>query len=130
MPPPFQRREHHEQIGDAIALVFVIVTRLASRLRGDRRARLDDQLLRGFVEAHERTLRITRPLIDLQHVFHVGDKGQMGVESITRQIVIASRPHGRPQADNFRLEQAGMAPIPPDSGCCECSLLYGRKAFE
>jgi len=46
----------HEQIGDAIAFVFVIVTRLASRLGGDRRARLDDQLLRGFVEAHERTL--------------------------------------------------------------------------
>src|ERR1700675_4751178 len=39
-PPPFQRREHHEQIGDAIAFVFVIVTRLASWLRGDRRARL------------------------------------------------------------------------------------------
>jgi hypothetical protein len=32
-PPPFQRREHHEQIGDAIAFVFVIVTRLASPLR-------------------------------------------------------------------------------------------------
>src|SRR5208337_2489575 len=55
MPPPFQRREHHEQIGDAIAFVFVIVTRLASRLRGDRRARLDDQLFRGLVEAHHRT---------------------------------------------------------------------------
>src|SRR5258708_8793258 len=79
MPPPFQRGEHHEQIGDAIAFVFVIVTRLASRLRGDRRARLDDQLLRGFVEAHERTLRIVRPLIDLQHVFHVGHKGRAGV---------------------------------------------------
>src|SRR5271169_172905 len=79
MPPPFQRREHHEQIGDAIAFVFVIVTRLASRLRRDRRARLDDQLLRGFVEAHERTLRIVRPLIDLQHVFHIGDKGRAGV---------------------------------------------------
>src|SRR5262252_1624578 len=78
-PPPFQRREHHEQIGDTIAFVFVIVTRLASRLRRDRSARLDDQLLRGFVEAHERTLRIVRPLIDLQHLFHVGDKGRAGV---------------------------------------------------
>src|SRR5271156_50830 len=79
MPPPFQRRERHEQIGDAIAFVFVVVTRLASWLRGDRSPRLDDQLLRGFVEAHERTLRIVRPLIDLQHVFHVGDKGRAGV---------------------------------------------------
>src|ERR1019366_1033838 len=66
-------------IGDAIAFVFIVVTRLASRLRGDRRARLDDQLLGGLVETHERTLRIVRPLIDLQHVFHVGDKGRAGV---------------------------------------------------
>jgi hypothetical protein len=50
MPPAFQRREHHEQIGDAIAFVFVIVA-LVVRFGGDRRARLDDQLLRGFVEA-------------------------------------------------------------------------------
>ena len=34
---PFQRREHHEQIGDAIAFVFVIVTRWLSRFGGDRR---------------------------------------------------------------------------------------------
>ena len=68
MPPAFQRREHHEQIGDAIAFVFVIVARWLSRFGGDRRARLDDQLLRGFVEAHERALRIVRPLIDFQDV--------------------------------------------------------------
>src|ERR1700693_85356 len=66
-------------MGDAIAFVFVIVTRLASRLRRDRRARLNDQLLGGLVETHERTPRIVRPLIDLQHVFHVGDKSRAGV---------------------------------------------------
>src|SRR5438045_2673957 len=69
----------HEQIGDAIAFVFVIVTRWLSRFSGDRRARLDDQLLGGFVEAHERTLRIVRPLIDFQQVFHGGDKGRVSV---------------------------------------------------
>jgi hypothetical protein len=55
------------------------MTRLASLLRRDRRARLNDQLLGCLVETHERTLRIVRPLIDLQHVFHVGDKGRAGV---------------------------------------------------
>src|SRR6516164_11679367 len=55
------------------------MTRLASLLRGDRRARLNDQLLGSLVETHQRTLRIVRPLIDLQHVFHVGDKGRAGV---------------------------------------------------
>src|SRR6266496_816140 len=78
-PPAFQRREHHEQIGDAIAFVFVIVTRWLSRFGGDRRARVDDQLLRGFVEAHERALRIVRSLIDFQDVFHGGDKRRVGV---------------------------------------------------
>ena len=79
--PAFQRREHHEQIGDAIAFVFVIVTRWLSRFGGDRRARVEDQLLRGFVEAHERALpRIVRSLIDFQDVFHGGgDKRRVGV---------------------------------------------------
>src|SRR5258707_1338376 len=80
--PGRKARHDYEYERNGVAnlfMVFVIVTRLASRLRGDRRARLDDQLLRGFVEAHERTLRIVRPLIDLQHVFHVGHKGRAGV---------------------------------------------------
>jgi NADPH-dependent curcumin reductase CurA len=34
-------------------------------------------------------------------------------ESTTRQIVLAGRPHGRPQADNFRLEQVAMPTTPP-----------------
>src|SRR6516164_8841158 len=67
------------RIGDAIAFVFVIVTRWLSRFGGDRRARVDDQLLRGFVEAHERALRIVRSLIDFQDVFHGGDKRRVGV---------------------------------------------------
>ena len=50
-----------------------------SRFGGDRRARVDDQLLRGFVEAHERALRIVRSLIDFQDVFHGGDKRRVGV---------------------------------------------------
>jgi hypothetical protein len=73
--PDFQRREHHEQIGQAIALVFVIVTHLASGCGGNRSARLEDHLLRGLVETHHRALGIMRPLIDLQHVFHISDEG-------------------------------------------------------
>jgi len=49
-PPAFERREHHEQIGHAIALVFVVVRLLLSGV-ADRRARLDDELLRRFIEA-------------------------------------------------------------------------------
>ena len=60
-PPSFQRREHHEQIGDAVTFVFVIVTRLASGRGGNGRARLDDHLLGGLVETNHRALRIMRP---------------------------------------------------------------------
>ena len=77
--PAFQRREHHEQIGDAVAFVFVIVTRLASGRGGNGRARLDDHLLRGLVEAHHGPPRIMRSLIDFQHVFHVGDETRAGM---------------------------------------------------
>ena len=41
--------------------------------------RRGSQLLRGFVEAHERALRIVRSLIDFQDVFHGGDKRRVGV---------------------------------------------------
>src|SRR6266487_19632 len=59
--------------------IFVIVTRWLCRFGGDRRARVDDQLLRGFVEAHERALRIVRSLIDFQDVFHGGNKRRVVV---------------------------------------------------
>ena len=77
--PAFQRREHHEQMGHAIALVFVIVARFASGRRGNGSARLDDHLLRGLVETHHRAPRIMRSLIDFQHVFHIGDEASAGL---------------------------------------------------
>ena len=55
------------------------MTRFASRRSGKRGARLDDHLLRGLVEAHHRAQRIVRPLIDFQHVFHIGDEAGAGL---------------------------------------------------
>src|SRR5664280_417278 len=78
-PPAFERREQHEQIRDSITLVLVVVARLAPRLSGNSRARLKDQLFRGFVETHDGALGITRPLVDFQHVFHVGNEGRVGL---------------------------------------------------
>jgi len=69
----------YEQIGHTIARVFVIVTHLASGFGGNRFARFHNQLLGGFVEAHDGALGIARSVIDLQHVFHAGDKGRAGV---------------------------------------------------
>ena len=44
-PPAFQRREHHEQIGRAIALILVVKACGSPWLGRDRHARFGDQLL-------------------------------------------------------------------------------------
>ena len=43
--PAFERSKHHEQVGGAVSLVFVIATRRTSRFHRDRHARLGEQLL-------------------------------------------------------------------------------------
>ena len=43
--PALEWREQHEQVGGAVALVFVIDTGRLSRLHRDRHARLGDELL-------------------------------------------------------------------------------------
>ena len=42
--PAFERREQHEKIGGAVALVFVVVTGRAARFHRDRQARLGEEL--------------------------------------------------------------------------------------
>src|SRR5271167_3739012 len=77
--PALQRREHHEYIGHAVAFVFVIVWGFSSRLGGDRRTRLDDQLLGRFIQTDQRAIGVTRLLLGFQHVFHGGDEAGVGV---------------------------------------------------
>ena len=45
MAPAFERGKHHEEVGGAVALVFVITTGWASRFHRDRQARLGEKLL-------------------------------------------------------------------------------------
>ncbi|MGC8476287.1 MAG: hypothetical protein ACP5NP_08030 [Acetobacteraceae bacterium] len=45
MPPSFQRREHHEQVGCTVALVLIIMPREMAWLHRDRHARFGDELL-------------------------------------------------------------------------------------
>src|SRR5271166_2363292 len=78
MAPALQRREDHEEIGDAVALIFVVVSRGLSRLGWDRRTGLGNQLLGGLVQAHQRTGGISRLLVGFQHVFHGGDEARAG----------------------------------------------------
>src|SRR5258708_1885960 len=57
--PAFERSKHHEEIGGAIALVLVIETGRASRFHRDRHARFGNELLRGLVEANQRTIAVS-----------------------------------------------------------------------
>src|SRR5882762_726406 len=70
MAPAFERREHHEKVGGAVALVLVIETGRASRFHRDRHARFGDELLRCLVQTNQRAMGIAWPRIDGQHVFH------------------------------------------------------------
>jgi hypothetical protein len=70
MPPTFERREHHEEIGRAVALVFVIEPRWPPLFHLDRSAHFGSQLLRGLVQANQRNIGIARPRVYGQHVFH------------------------------------------------------------
>src|SRR5271166_2769852 len=45
LAPAFERREHHEEIGGAVARVLIVATRRAAGFHRDRHARLGDELL-------------------------------------------------------------------------------------
>src|SRR5208283_28396 len=77
--PALQRRENHEYIGHAVSLVFVIVPDGSSGSGRNRSARLDDQLLGGFIQTDEGAIGIARLLVSIQHVFHGGDEAGVGV---------------------------------------------------
>ena len=79
MAPAFQRREHHEQVGCPVAFVLIIIAFGVPWLCWDRHTRLRDKLLRGLVQADHGTIRIMRPVIDLQHVFHGGHEPGVGI---------------------------------------------------
>src|SRR6204780_5200385 len=79
MPPAFQGREHHEQVGGAIAPVLIIVSNGSTGLRRYWNACFSDELLRRFVDADQGAFRIMRALINGQNIFHGGHERGIGV---------------------------------------------------
>src|SRR5947209_11855369 len=51
----------------------------ASRFHRDRHARFGNELLRGLVEANQRTIAVAWPRVDAQHVFHSGYERAVGL---------------------------------------------------
>jgi hypothetical protein len=61
--PAFQRREQHEYVGRAIALILVIDPRGPSRFGRDWHSGFGDQLLRGLIQADDGVFGIARPRV-------------------------------------------------------------------
>src|ERR1035437_5691463 len=70
--PALQRREHHKQVGGAVAFVFVIEALDAAFGHRDRHAGFLDELLAGFVKTDQRTFGIARTRVNHQHILHRG----------------------------------------------------------
>jgi hypothetical protein len=70
VPKAFKRSKEHEQIGGSAPFVFVIGALGLPRFHWERRSRLGDQLLRGLVQTDEWYVRIVRPRIEVEHLFH------------------------------------------------------------
>ena len=68
--PAFERREHHEEVGHSVARVFVVDAGRKPRAQRDWRARFGDELLGGLVHTNHRAVRVARPRVNRQYVFH------------------------------------------------------------
>jgi hypothetical protein len=64
-PPVGKRLEHHKQIGDPLAGVFIIIDRRLPRLDGAGLPRFLDELPVGFVNAYHRLFLVIWELVDL-----------------------------------------------------------------
>ena len=65
---------YHHQIANSLALVFRIFAGRFSGLGGRRLADFGNQLQRAFVKANNRSLRVVRFCVQVQNIFHRGDK--------------------------------------------------------
>src|SRR5215813_5376505 len=72
---PLSGPEHHEQVGRAVALVFVIDPRRLPFLHRHRGPCFQGELLGGFIQTNQGTIRIVRPCVHGQHVLHGGYEG-------------------------------------------------------
>ncbi len=68
-----ERFDPQEQIGFAQALILIVFLGCLSGLHRQRSVRRVAQLFTSFIEANERAQGIVGTLVDIQHVFHLGD---------------------------------------------------------
>ena len=77
MAPAFQGCKDHEQIGGAIAFIFVIDAGRPSRHHRYRRAGFGGQLFGCFIQTDKPPGGVVGAGIDRQNIFHGGDEGSI-----------------------------------------------------
>lgn len=108
--------EEDEQIGGAVAPVFVVVALQPSRCGRDRLAHLADELRRAFVEAHDRPLRIGRLGIEVEHILHARDILRIDLRDAPHvlapglEVVLGQAPAHRLARQLFVLGQPTLLP--------------------
>src|SRR5262245_22807855 len=131
MAPAFERGKHHEQVGGAVALIFVVETGWTPRFHRDRHSRFGDQLLRALVETDQWAIGIVWPHVDGQDVLHASYEravslrrndpvlAAMGLESVflsVRPIVLSLARSTMPSSttlfsNNRRVQRARPHPF-------------------
>jgi len=83
MPPACERFKAHEEATDALSFILVVIALRLARFSRDGHPCFADQLLAGLVQAHLWVTRIIWPRVDIQHLFHLADKGGIGLRRNT-----------------------------------------------
>ena len=78
VPPTLQRSEQHEDIGGAVALILVIDACWSAALHRHCHTGFPDQLLRGLIKTNQKPVRIPRPRLNLQTLFHRRHERRVG----------------------------------------------------
>ena len=78
MPPALKRCEQHENIGGAVTLILIIDARWLTAFHRHWRSGFADQLFRGLIQADQRPVRIARPCVDRQDIFHRRHESRVG----------------------------------------------------
>ena len=65
-----QRLERHEYVARPHTAILIVLSFSLPHHHRQRRAHLTDQLARRLIHAHHRAIRIIRPPVNIQHLFH------------------------------------------------------------
>jgi len=77
VPPPTQRFDFQKDFGHAVTNIFVVNEGRMARSRRDGGGDFANELLGGFIHAHQRKPAIVRQVVEIENILHGGHKGSV-----------------------------------------------------